>query len=446
MVLSAVLIGIAAAAFADIDLPTRDSSRFDFKYEMDVLPTDADLDGDGYKDFTGGGDWLTLKGNGIAQFDMRGESNRYIQSTTAAGQDGCVWRRYAPTAETGYTIEVRMRVIEQGSGKTAAAAVTASEGSNYDSMLTLTTSALKWGSDTGTAIANFIANFATTNSFHTYRIAKLPSENRFVLWCDANLVTSSLNDALGNTGLNRLLLGAIGGSYRSLAEVDYLRFTKGAYAPKPSRGVDSAQFPHRYEMDLSDTRFSPTGNATDWQHFVGTNGTSVLSEGILSVDQPKGVMRYWQTYGAMDETAVKGSSFTFEVRLRLNEAWEGATENDVINFMIGIPGTSCLFNLGKNRVGWRVGNSWNTVYSADNTDTMHIFRVTQCVGVFTLWRDGVKICENLSPFGDEGSYVRFGMTSNAGHGGSFDLDYVRWTTEGAFQPYVQPPGLKIIIF
>ena len=447
MVLSAVLIGIAAAAFADIDLPTRDSSRFDFKYEMDVLPTDADLDGDGFKDFTlsVGGDWLTLKGNGIAQFDMRGESNRYIQSTAAAGQDGCVWRRYAPTAAEGYTVEVRMRIVSQATDKLYAAALTTCEGSGCDSLLSFDTESVGWSKRSDNSRIAF-ASFATTNYFHTYRIAKIPAQSQFALWCDDNFVTNGLNDASSSDDLNRFIFGAIGGYYRSVVDVDYIRFTKGAYAPKPSRGVDSAQFPHRYEMDLSDTRFSPTGNATDWQHFVGTDGTSVLSEGILSVDQPKGVARYWQTYGAMDETAVKGSSFTFEVRLRLKEAWAGAAQNDVINFMIGIPGTGCTFNLGKNRVGWRVGDDMKTVYSADNTDTMHIFRVTQCAGVFTLWRDGVKICENLSRYAAAGSNVRFGIASSSSHGGSFDLDYIRWTTEGAFQPYVQPPGVTVIVF
>jgi len=446
MVLSAVLIGIAAAAFADIDLPTRDSSRFDFKYEMDVLPTDADLDGDGFKDFTlsVGGDWLTLKGNGIAQFDMR-TSTAFIQSQAAAGQDGCVWRRYAPTAAEGYTVEVRMRIVSLAAGKPYAAALTTCEGSGCDSLLSFDTESVGWSNRDNTRIAE--RAFATTNYFHTYRIAKIPAQSQFALWCDDNFVTNGLNDAQSNDTLNRFIFGAIGGYYGSVVDVDYIRFTKGAYAPKPSRGVDSAQFPHRYEMDLSDTRFSPTGNASDWQHFEGTDGTSVLSEGILSVDQPKGVMRYWRTYGAMDETAVKGSSFTFEVRLRLKEAWAGAVENDVINFMFGIPGASCVFNLGKNRVGWRVGDKMNTVYnSADNTDAMHIFRVTQCAGVFTLWRDGVKICENLSPYGSEVSRIRFGMTSSSGHGGSFDLDYIRWTTEGAFQPYVQPPGMMVIVF
>ena len=447
-ILACVLIGIASAAFAEPDLPTRDSSRFDFKYEMDVLPTDADLDRDGAKDFlyTGGdGSWMTLLQDGVARFDM-GSGSRYIISEKVSGVDGGVWRRYAPTAAEGYTIEVRMRIVSQNktSTQTIAVGLTTCEGSGCDSLLSLDTESLGWNKSSDNSRIPF-ASFATTNHFHTYRIAKIPGLSQFALWCDDNFVTNGLNDAFSINDKKRFVFGAIGGAYGSVVDVDYIRFTKGAYAPKPSRGLDSALFAHRYEMDLSDTRFSPTGDATDWQHFNGESGTSVLTDGILSVDQPKGVMRYWTMRTAMDETAIKGSSFTFEVRLRLKEAWEGTPKNDIINFFIGIPGTGCTFNLGKNRVGWRVGEVLKTVHEGDNTDTMHIFRVTQCAGVYTLWRDGVKIGENLPLFDSAQSYVRFGILSKSSHGGSFEVDYIRWTTEGAFQPYVPPPGMKIIV-
>lgn len=447
---SLVWVGVVAAAFADPDLPTRDSSRFDFKYEMDVLPTEADLDGDGKKDFLysgGDGSWMTLQQDGVARFDMSSDS-RHIVSAAASGADGGAWRRYAPSASEGYTVEVRMRIVSQNktSTKTIAAALSISEGSGCDSLLSFDTESLGWNESSSNSRFVF-APFATTNYFHTYRIVKIPGQSQFALWCDDNFVTNGLTDALSRNDVNRFIFGAIGGAYGSVVDVDYIRFAKGAYAPKPSRGLDSTQFSHRYEMDLSDARFSPTVDATDWQHFQGegVSGVSVLSDGILSVDQPKGVMRYWRTRAAMDETAIKGSSFTFEVRLRLKEAWEGTPENDIINFIIGIPGTGCTFNLGKNRVGWRVGEVLKTVHEGDNTDTMHIFRVTQCAGVYTLWRDGVKIGENLPLFDSAQSYVRFGIVSGSSHGGSFEVDYIRWTTEGAFQPYVPPPGMKIIV-
>ena len=434
------ICAVAAAGMvlgATSDLPVLDSSKFDFKYEMDVLPTDQDLDNDGFRDFIGGGSWLTLQGNGIARFDMRDDA-KYIQSQTDAGQDGCVWRKYAARSTTGYTIEVRMRVVSPVQGKPFAAALTSAEGSNCDLMLTLTDKSLIWGNDSNARIAYF----ATTNAFHTYRVAKLPSENRFVLWCDGNLVTNSLNDAIFNNGLNRLVLGAVGANFRSLTEVDYLRFTKGAYAPQQPM-MDSAQFAHKYEMNSLDEGFSPDESTAAWT-LTSPDGTAAMENGVLSVDMPRGVMRYWRTAGPMDESVVLGSSFTFESRLRIKESWNA--NGPALNVLAGVPGAVCLFYIGEHNVQWRTGAVMETIHMGDDyTDKMHVFRVTYCAGVFTLWCDGVKIGENLGIF-DSGSsynYVRLGVVSTS-NGGSYEIDYIRWTADGAFIPFVPPKGTAIM--
>ncbi len=431
-------VAVAGMVFgAASDLPVVDSSKFDFKYEMDVLPTEQDLDNDGYKDFIGGGAWLTLQGNGTARFDMR-DNAKYLQSMSPVGQDGCVWRRYAPTAATGYTVEVRMRIISPVQGKTFAAALNLSEGSNCDLMLTFTSGSLIWGND----VTAKIANFATTNAFHTYRVARLPSENHFVLWCDGNLVTNSLGDAMTNTGLNRLLLGAFGTDFRSLAEVDYLRFTKGAYAP-PQTMMDSAQFAHKYEMNSLAEGFSPDESTAAWT-LMSSDGTATMANGILSADMPQGMMRYWMTAGPMDESVATHSSFTFESRMRAKESWYAG--GPTLNFLVGVPGAVCLFNICENSVQWRNGVNMETIHRGDDyTDKMHVFRVTYCAGVFTLWCDGVKIGENLGFFstGSGNNYARFGTVSTA-NGGSYEIDYIRWTTDGAFIPFVPPKGTAIM--
>jgi len=51
----------AVAAFTGLaDLERKDSSQFDYKYEMVALPTAEDLDGSDANDFAGFGSWLTL--------------------------------------------------------------------------------------------------------------------------------------------------------------------------------------------------------------------------------------------------------------------------------------------------------------------------------------------------------------------------------------------------
>ncbi len=436
------ICAVAAAGMvlgATSDLPVLDSSKFDFKYEMDVLPTEQDLDNDGYKDFTGGSAWLTLVGGGIARFDMSA-SSAYIQSSAATGADGCVWRRYAPTAATGYTIEVRMRVLSQNQGSSLAVGLAASEGSNNDALLSLDTYSFGWENNPRVELARF----ATTNAFHTYRIAKIPSENRFALWCDDNFVTNGLSDALvGYNGLNRLLLGAIGGSYRSVVDVDYLRFTKGAYAPKPPAGKDSADFPHKYEMNSVDEGFSPTSSTAEWTLNSGEDGTAVLENGILSVLQPKGIMRYWLTTGPMDPSGVTGSSFTFETRLRITDSW--SSSGNALHFLLGVSGLSCAFFINRNAISWRTTqNAEAARFAGYNDDKMHVFRVTGFAGNLTLWRDGEKLGDHLSIYStdDAGNSVRFGIVSTSS-GGSFDIDYIRWTTDGAFVPATPKKGTMI---
>ena len=87
-----------------------------------------------------------------------------------------------------------------------------------------------------------------------------------------------------------------------------------------------------------------------------------------------------------------------------------------------------------------------TIHSGDDyTDKMHVFRVTQCAGVFNLWCDGVKIGETLADFsnGSAYNYARFGVVSTS-NGGSYEIDYIRWTTDGAFIPFVPPKGTTIM--
>ena len=153
------------------DLPLRDSSTFDFKYEMESLPTEEDLDGDGFVDFTinNGQEWLTIPNTGYAIFDCS-EPSRYIWSTSDSGTDGCVWHKYGVTAQTGYTIELRLRMTADG-GTTAAFCLQASvPDSNVHAMLSFKTNMVIWGN---TGMTTTLTNLNLTTAFHTKRIVEL---------------------------------------------------------------------------------------------------------------------------------------------------------------------------------------------------------------------------------------------------------------------------------
>ena len=43
------------------------------------------------------------------------------------------------------------------------------------------------------------------------------------------------------------------------------------------------------------------------------------------------------------------------------------------------------------------------------------------------------------------NYARFGTASQTSHGGSFEVDYVRWTTDGVFAPFIPPKGTYLLV-
>ena len=172
------------------DLPLRDSSTFDFKYEMEALPTTEDLDGDGLGDFTmNNSDWLTIPSNtGYAIFDCN-QSSRYIWSNSDSGTEGCVWRKYGVTSQTGYTIEMRLRMTGDG-GTTAAFCLQASvPDSNVHAMLSFMTNMVIWGN---TGMTTTLTNLNLTTAFHTVRLVRAPGEVTFSIWFDGKLLAENL--------------------------------------------------------------------------------------------------------------------------------------------------------------------------------------------------------------------------------------------------------------
>ena len=88
--------------------------------------------------------------------------------------------------------------------------------------------------------------------------------------------------------------------------------------------------------------------------------------------------------------------------------------------------------------------------SSDNTDKNHKFRISYDGATrhgFTVWRDNVKIGENLVDLtaynGASYSFVRFGIPGSTS-GGAFDVDYIRWKLGGVYTPDTRR-GMKVVI-
>ena len=271
--------------------------------------------------------------------------------------------------------------------------------------------------------------------------------------------------------INRIILGSPGASgYKGKATVAYLRFTKGAYAPPAALTGKAAQmwsgeFPVKYEMDASDSRFvgKPAGG-TDWSGSTDSSSPITQENGVLSVPLAQGKMAWWKVNDSIWNANVGAdTAYTVEFKVKITGKWNLSSVGDrVIQFICGNPRDAAVFYIGENSVTWEPSGAatYTTINSADNTDTWHTFRLTYSGAsqsgrpyAYALWRDDVVIGTNLkgstvyNQYASSGfpNLLRWGVTSQTVAGGSFDVDYLRWTTDGAWD-YADPPGAFTIIF
>ena len=461
---AATLATTATAA----ELPRLDSSKFAYKYEMIALPTAEDLDGTGANDFTGAGSWITLGSGanvGTISMSITTGTQNINSGATSIGTAGDGWRKLGATTAanggTGYSVEVRLKVTES-TGTKGALVLNASTGdSSVNSWLVFKDGKLAWGHNKN------VADIADIDGgWHTYRLVREPGTTVHSVWMDGVLVGSNLSSGI-DASINRLLLGAANSDYAGKAEVMWLRFDKGAYAPPDpndkSRRKASTDFAHQYEMAANDARFAASGNATtsgtEWTASVG-NAPTVTLNGILSMNPNGKNTAYWATKdGIWKDVVTPDTSYTVDFRARINSCNIDGIDR-TLNFMTGTTGPVGSLYVGTNSVSWCLSSSgagtYVTLDTGDNTDAMHLFRIAYSGGgrhAFTVWRDGVKIGENLVDCTNFFAYqsgsvlaiVRFGVVSTSTHGGSFDIDYVRWDTTGAWEWKDPPKGFVMVV-
>ena len=274
------------------------------------------------------------------------------------------------------------------------------------------------------------------------------------VYVDGELVASGLGDGFTyTTPLKRLLVGSPGSTFKGKAQVAFLRFHKGGYAPpipndKRNRRW-SGHFPIRYEMDAGDTRFVGTGIGTDW---VGTiaDGVSITQNGVLSVAPPQGKTAYWRANDSVWSAGIgANTAYTLEIRIQIRERWNLSSVGDrAIQIWCGNPRAAAIFYIGTSSVTWEPqgAGSYTSIATGDNTDAMHTFRVTYDGATrhgYILWRDDMVIGTYLVDgtaylSGSANNFLRFGVVSSTTAGGSFDIDYIRWTTDGEWN-YKGPP-------
>ena len=461
---AAILASASLALTAAADLPRLDSTQFEYKYEMNALPTAEDIDGTGANDFTGSSTWSTLE-SGALKMVMTG--GQYFVSDKDNGTAGDAWHVMAPSSGlngTGYTIEALVKIEAQKAKYAFNIQATTADTSGF-AMLNLTTNALYWGS-------NLITNNFDTTSWHTYRIVREGSgeSNRYSVYVDGYPLM--INNAAGYsaTDVNRIIFGSPGGDYKGTAYMAYLRMSKGAYAPpasaKPTGKAAkkwSGEFPVQYEMNAGDTRFiGNTEGGTDWAGSVDSSAPITQDNGVLSVVLAQGQLAWWKANDSIWSANVGAdTAYTLEFKIKITGRWNLSSVGDrVVQFICGNPRDAAVFYVGKSSVTWEPygAGTYTVINSSDNTDAWHTFRLTyngaprsERPCVYTLWRDGEVIGTNLKGsaiYNNSTGFpnlLRWGVVSSTTAGGSFDIDYIRWTTDGAWD-YADPPGAFTIIF
>ena len=464
-----VLVAAIAAQNACADLTRKDSTEFEYKYEMDVKPTEQDVDGSGAVDFTGDtspNSWLSLSAGALVM-DMTA-GGKYLVSDKAVGTAGDAWIKMGATSATGgsgYTIETLLKIDSSVSGVTYVMNLQASTGdvSMYNASLNFNPKGIYLGS---TLLTNLYATV-----WHAYRIVREGGgdEKKFSVYLDGVLVKDGLGSGLSAT-INRVILGSPGASdYKGKATVAYLRFCKGAYAPPAAPTGKAAKkwsgvFPVQYEMDAGDTRFvgKPAGG-TDWSGTSDSNAP-ITQNGVLSVILEQGRLAYWKANDSVWSANVgPDTAYTVEFKIKIKDKWNLSTVGDrVIQIICGNPRDAAVFYVGTSSVIWEPygAATYTTINDADNTDAWHTFRLTYSGAsqsgrpyAYTLWRDGEVIGQDLKSSTVYNQYasagfpnlLRWGVTSQTSVGGSFDIDYLRWTTDGAWDYRDAPVGTVIFV-
>ncbi len=264
-----------------------DSSAFDNKFEWDV---------DGVYEVAGFDLFKTVLptvAGGTMVYDTSAFASDYAYFMSSAGQ---LWETSGVTWETGYTVETRMRVDTMAPEAYPATHVYSFPvGSDKGGFLELSPDKLVWGNKWWAQTEWTLDN---SDDFHTFRYAQEPGADSFSLWRDDVLLGSELPG--GTLALVRMLWGDAGGSPGGAYEMDYMRFSPGAYSPineiipglpgdfDNDDDVDGIDF-LTWQRDESPTSPLSTADLDDWVANFGATSAS-LAITVSAVPEPGTLM------------------------------------------------------------------------------------------------------------------------------------------------------------
>jgi hypothetical protein len=228
VVVAFVTVGLAS--WANAGFIQKDSSDFAYKYEMDVMPTGQDLDGNGTWDYTA--PWGTVAVNsGVLSMTSTTDG----LGALVGGDAGQIWNSQF-TSASGFTAEFKSKVVSQDQGAGDGALMFTSSYNKVDgsaSRLVIASDATYWAGPVGDPGHNVLLDAnSNTDAFHVFRISQTPDVGTFSVWRDGIQVGTGLaSPALHGDG--SFYFGDPSSNIGGVSQTDYLRVTQGEYAPVP---------------------------------------------------------------------------------------------------------------------------------------------------------------------------------------------------------------------
>ena len=217
-ILVVVMTASSVVRPAVADLAKKDSSDFQFQYNMDALPSEKDLDSNLTKDFVVSG---SIAAPAEGTLTITGSGNYFAADASAQ-----IWRN---NIAGPYSYEYSVKVVsDTGTGHPVLGTLSSSFINDMSvGELWIGANQVRWGEG---STDRQLGTQDNTDAFHTFRVAF--DGSAYSVWRDGALLSNSLGSAYAESS-TYLYWGGISGYSSGDVNVRYFRLTNGAFAPVP---------------------------------------------------------------------------------------------------------------------------------------------------------------------------------------------------------------------
>jgi len=420
----------------------KESEDFDFKYEMDAMPSTLDLDGNGAADF------MAIGGSTVDGGTLTMPTGAMFMSTSNG-----IWQN-AVNFEDGWTIEARVKVTEQTASDIPWNLSAGAPGGSSSGLLCVDDDGQGWNNASNLGTFDNAAD--NTTDFRVFRVVQHPGSPLYSVWRDGELIGENLSQV--SEVADYLWFGDYSGDASGTSQVDYFRITPGAYdpsvlawqeepqAPLPQEMKDSVDFLYKYEFDVDPTNANQIdldGNSKpDWVQ-AGSGTMTLTAQGTVVIDSGPASSAYYDSGIARADSLWPNVGFTVEEGFTLEWRMKvisdtGATAAFALVAAAADDDELPVLEIGDDLISQAGISLALDGQVIDHSDGFHTFRLVRDAAdnsdKWWLWRDD----ELLTP---SGFSVPRDYERNALYIGDFgglydgivEIDYFR-LTPGAFTP------------